>query len=56
MADELQDYVAVMACLWLSPPKRPSFVEGRMGRMEKDERAFYFSIVAIFGLPSRSLC
>ena len=35
MADELQDYVAVMACLWLSPPKRPSFVEGRMGEWKK---------------------
>ena len=35
MADELQDYVAVMACLWLSPPKRPFFVEGRMGEWKK---------------------
>ena len=39
MADELQDYVAVMACLWLSLPKRPSFVEGRMGEWKKRAQA-----------------
>ena len=34
-----QDYVAVMSCLWLSPPKRPSFVEGRMGEWKKRAQA-----------------
>ena len=29
----------VMACLWLSPPKRPSFVEGRMGEWKKRAQA-----------------
>lgn len=50
MADELQDYVAVMACLWLPPPKRPSFVKGRMGRMKKESAWGTISALSIFRL------
>ena len=50
--------------LCLSPPQRPFCVVGRLGRKRKKapetrwegERAFYFSIIAIFiGIPSGSL-